>query len=177
MRSWLLVPGHRPERFGKAVASGTDEVILDLDHRVSPERKLSARRHVVRWLAEGGEAWVRVNAGASPWQHDDLEALRGSPGFAVDIGADGSGESLAFARGALVVASRAAGLPAPLDSAGTEVRRTPSVRAAALDVRRLGFGGMLCSDPAHVAAINHAFRSDPSGGTLTTVRCLPAARR
>jgi citrate lyase subunit beta/citryl-CoA lyase len=27
--TWLFVPGHRPDRFDKALATGADEVILD----------------------------------------------------------------------------------------------------------------------------------------------------
>ena len=33
-RSYLYVPGHRPDRFAKALASGTDAVILDLEDAV-----------------------------------------------------------------------------------------------------------------------------------------------
>ena len=38
-RSWLFVPGDRPERFAKAIASGADAVILDLEDAVAPESK------------------------------------------------------------------------------------------------------------------------------------------
>ena len=42
-RSFLFVPGHRDDRFDKAVASGTDAVILDLEDAVAPEAKEAAR--------------------------------------------------------------------------------------------------------------------------------------
>lgn len=42
-RSLLFVPGDRPERFAKAVTSGADAVILDLEDSVLPERKQAAR--------------------------------------------------------------------------------------------------------------------------------------
>ena len=35
-RSYLFVPGNRPERFDKALASGADVVILDLEDAVTP---------------------------------------------------------------------------------------------------------------------------------------------
>jgi citrate lyase subunit beta/citryl-CoA lyase len=34
--TFLFVPGDRPDRFGKAVASGADVVILDLEDAVAP---------------------------------------------------------------------------------------------------------------------------------------------
>ncbi|GAA3093420.1 aldolase/citrate lyase family protein [Nonomuraea salmonea] len=34
--TWLYVPGDRPERFAKAVASGADVVIIDLEDAVAP---------------------------------------------------------------------------------------------------------------------------------------------
>jgi citrate lyase subunit beta/citryl-CoA lyase len=85
-----------------------------------------------------------------------------STGFTLDIGSDGTDESLAFARGALVVAARAAGLPPPLaDITGS--RNADVVHVASTRARRLGFGGMLFNDPAHLAAINHAFDHEPAG--------------
>lgn len=45
-RSYLFVPGNRPERFVKAVASGAGAVVLDLEDAVPPEEKLAARAAV-----------------------------------------------------------------------------------------------------------------------------------
>lgn len=64
----LYVPGDRPDRFDKAVASGTQLVILDLEDAVAPDRKADARTHVGDWLRlHHGDAAplveVRVNAG------------------------------------------------------------------------------------------------------------------
>src|SRR5438270_519889 len=42
-RTYLFVPGNRPERFAKALASGADSVVLDLEDAVAPEAKGSAR--------------------------------------------------------------------------------------------------------------------------------------
>jgi len=57
-RTFLFVPGDRPDRFGKAAASGADAVILDLEDAVSPDRKDQAREHVRRWLAPCRQAMV-----------------------------------------------------------------------------------------------------------------------
>ena len=37
--TYLFVPGNRPDRFGKALASGADAVIIDLEDAVTPEDK------------------------------------------------------------------------------------------------------------------------------------------
>ncbi len=62
-RSLLYVPGDRPDRFDKAVGSGTDAVILDLEDAVAPERKGAAREAVAAYVGEhagGCQLWVRV---------------------------------------------------------------------------------------------------------------------
>lgn len=50
-RSLLFVPGHRPERFDRALASGADAVILDLEDAVAPQDKDAARQQIALWLA------------------------------------------------------------------------------------------------------------------------------
>jgi citrate lyase subunit beta / citryl-CoA lyase len=63
----LYVPGDRPERFAKAVATGAQLVILDLEDAVPAGHKDAARRHVVEWLGSAAAkppfVEVRVNAG------------------------------------------------------------------------------------------------------------------
>ncbi|WP_245627390.1 aldolase/citrate lyase family protein, partial [Kribbia dieselivorans] len=71
----LFVPGDRPERFAKAVASGADVVILDLEDAVSPESKDTARAAVAEWLAAGNPGIVRINAADSAWHAADVAAL------------------------------------------------------------------------------------------------------
>ena len=43
LRSLLFVPADRPERFDKALATGADAIILDLEDSVSLERKPAGR--------------------------------------------------------------------------------------------------------------------------------------
>ncbi|MCS5718416.1 aldolase/citrate lyase family protein [Herbiconiux sp. CPCC 205763] len=50
----LYVPGDRPDRFGKAVATGAELIILDLEDAVAPAAKARARAAVVAWLRDGG---------------------------------------------------------------------------------------------------------------------------
>ena len=77
LRSLLFVPGDRPERFAKAVASGADALILDLEDSVSPEAKPAARAAVAAWLADRGAArcFVRINPLDSGEIEADLAAI------------------------------------------------------------------------------------------------------
>ena len=78
LRSLLFVPGDRPDRMIKALGSGADALILDLEDSVAPERKAEAREAVVQFLH--GErpipVMVRINAVGGPYANDDLVALR-----------------------------------------------------------------------------------------------------
>jgi citrate lyase subunit beta/citryl-CoA lyase len=77
----LFVPGDRPDRFDKAVASGADLVVCDLEDAVAVDAKAPARGEVARWLADGGVACVRVNAHGTPFHDADVAALVGAPGL------------------------------------------------------------------------------------------------
>ena len=73
-RSYLYVPGNRPERFDKACAAGADAVIVDLEDAVPPTEKDSARAAMAAWLSPDKAVLVRVNASGSEWFDRDLAA-------------------------------------------------------------------------------------------------------
>ncbi|NJS14709.1 MAG: CoA ester lyase [Sphingopyxis sp.] len=80
LRSLLFVPGDRPDRMEKALASGADALILDLEDAVAPTAKATARHSVADFIARqpGGPAiFVRLNPLDSGLIDDDLAALRG----------------------------------------------------------------------------------------------------
>jgi citrate lyase subunit beta/citryl-CoA lyase len=80
-RSYLFVPGDRPDRFEKARASGAHVAILDLEDAVADGHKDAAREAVAAWLAAERPVYVRVNAPHSFWFAQDLAVL-GLPGVA-----------------------------------------------------------------------------------------------
>jgi citrate lyase subunit beta/citryl-CoA lyase len=71
-RSFLFVPGDRPDRFAKAVAAQPDIVLIDLEDAVAADDKATARAHTSDWLRAGNRAVVRINAADTPWHDDDL---------------------------------------------------------------------------------------------------------
>ena len=77
-RSWLFAPGDSPAKMEKALGSGADAVILDLEDSVAPTRKVEARTLVADFLAghRGStvQLWVRINPLNTPWARDDVDA-------------------------------------------------------------------------------------------------------
>ena len=93
LRSLLFVPGDRPDRFGKALASGADALILDLEDSVVPAKKPEARAAVAAFLRDTHDAhiFVRVNPLGSEWHAGDCDIARGADG-AVLPKAEGPGD-------------------------------------------------------------------------------------
>ncbi|MEV8148543.1 CoA ester lyase [Arthrobacter sp. NPDC080073] len=81
----------------------------------------------------------------------------GAIDFALDINADSGDRFLDHARAQLVLASRAAGIAAPLDSPSTEITDINRVADSARLARNFGFGGKLCIHPAQLATVHGAF--------------------
>ncbi|AKC70839.1 HpcH/HpaI aldolase/citrate lyase family protein [Pandoraea oxalativorans] len=221
IRSWLFVPGNRPERFDKACASGADAVILDLEDAVPPADKPTAREQVVQWLmtlspATSTPVYVRINAASTPSFDEDVAALAGlsqlgglvvpktedaatlarivqgaapslrlvplietAQAFAVlseiataprvdrlmfgtidfqlDIGIEGDADELLYFRSQLTLASRIAGIAAPVDGVTTVLDDPALIEAATRRARALGFRGKLCIHPRQVAPVHAAF--------------------
>ncbi len=85
MLTALYVPGNRPDRFGKAAASGADLVVLDLEDAVPPADKDRARAHAVDWAAGHDAVEIRVNRLDSPWGAEDVKALAALPAVRVRL--------------------------------------------------------------------------------------------
>lgn len=79
-RSFLFVPANRPERYAKALASGSDAVIIDLEDAVSPADKPGARAQLAAAFAQlprpdRARLVVRMNALGTPFHDEDLALL------------------------------------------------------------------------------------------------------
>ena len=212
-RSYLFVPGHRPERFERARVSGADAVVIDLEDAVPPQAKEMARKAAHDWLAAGHPAVVRINAPGSVWFAGDLEMCRiarapvvmvpksenpedlehvagrtpslimpliesaggmaavrqiarvsavqrlvfGTVDYQLDLGIDAGEAALLPARHELLLASKLAGLLAPVDGVTLRWEDEALVHADALASRRLGFGARLCIHPRQVQPVHEAF--------------------
>jgi len=86
LRSLLFVPGDRPERFDKALASGADVIILDLEDSVSAQNKPLARNAVHDFVARratDATLVIRINPLTTSACEDDLVALGNINPFAI----------------------------------------------------------------------------------------------
>jgi citrate lyase subunit beta/citryl-CoA lyase len=83
MRSLLFVPGDDAKKLGKALGSGADAIILDLEDSVAVERKEAARAATSELLSQhrhggGPKRFVRINPLASGIALADLAAVVGA---------------------------------------------------------------------------------------------------
>lgn len=139
-RALLFVPGARPDRFARALSSGADLIVLDLEASVRSVEKDQARRAVRTWITGCGSpqrALVRVNPLASAWFADDMEALEDVPcaGIVIAMANDAAAVRAVIGampddRPAIALIETAAGI-----LASAEIARVPGVA-------RLAFGNM-----------------------------------
>ena len=88
-RSWLVVPGDSERKLGKALATGADVVVVDLDASVAQEDKPAARQMAAEWLRAHRRQvleqapmarWVRINPLATRlWREDLVAVIGGAP--------------------------------------------------------------------------------------------------
>lgn len=236
-RSYLFVPGDRPERFGKALESGADAVVVDLEDAVAPPAKQAAREAVAALLAQAQQSErivVRINDEATPWFEADLAVLReggaravmlpkaervasldrlrsvcpgiavlpliesargvlaaealaatqgvarlvfGTVDYALDMDLRGplaATIGLDFAAARIALASRAAGLLAPVAGVTVAIDDEARLRADMERARAHGFGAKLCIHPRQVAPV-HALLAPSADELAWAHRVLAAA--
>lgn len=83
----------------------------------------------------------------------------GALDFLRDIDGHGDGEesNTLVAKSLIVLASRAANLPAPVGPVFSDLQDLAGLRASSLELRKLGFSGRSCIHPKQVAIVNEAF--------------------
>ncbi|CAN5367299.1 CoA ester lyase [soil metagenome] len=74
MRSLLFVPADSEKKIPKALASGADAVILDLEDSVSPANKIRARG-IAAGILKSAKLYVRINALETGLAGADLAAI------------------------------------------------------------------------------------------------------
>jgi len=77
LRTALFSPGNRPDRVEKAIGSGADAVIIDLEDAVPLSEKENTRPFVRTMLDKhpGKKLYVRVNGLTTPYCTEDLAAV------------------------------------------------------------------------------------------------------
>src|ERR1051325_2681930 len=117
MRSFLFVPADGGTKLDKAMASGADAVIIDLEDSITPERKPQARAAALEFLKSAGAAQqrprllVRINGLDTGMTDADLDAIiAGKPDAIVFPKAEG-GASVVHLDAKLTAREAIAGIP------------------------------------------------------------------
>ena len=117
MRSLLFVPADGGSKLDKAMASGADAVIVDLEDSITPERKMQARAAALSFLkdaiprTERPRVLVRINGLDTGMTDDDLDAIvAGKPDAVVFPKAEG-GTSVVHLDAKLTAREAIAGVP------------------------------------------------------------------
>jgi citrate lyase subunit beta/citryl-CoA lyase len=108
-----------------------------------------------------GIAGVGAVAAASPRIR---QIAFGVVDLAADMGLDLADEDGAIqsARFAIAVASRAAGLPGPLDTAFVDIANPERLRLSASRARAMGYAGKSCIHPSQIEVVNAVFSPTPA---------------
>jgi citrate lyase subunit beta/citryl-CoA lyase len=130
-------------------------VLPKAEHEASLARLDAAGAAAILPLIESGLGlW---NAAALARMSRVQRLVFGSIDFSLDLNIQESHETLLHARSQLVLASRVAGIAAPVDGVTTSFDDPARVHGDTLRARALGFGGKLCIHPRQVAPVHQAF--------------------
>ena len=125
------------------------------DHVARVRAKLPATQRIVPIIETALGAWnVLEVARASRVERLVFGALD----FQLDTGMHDEGDTLATVRSQIAIASRIAGIGAPIDAVSLSFDDEAVMTAEAARSRRFGFGGKLCIHPKQIPIANNAFR-------------------
>lgn len=170
-------------------AAGTQWFVDDLDAvaahpcvvMVPKAESAETLEHVAGRLVSGSAVLGLVETAAGAVRASELAQARGvarlafgSFDLAAELGVSPDNrEAMAWTRGALVVASAASGIAAPLDGVTGDVGDEAALRDDVEHALRLGFSGKLCIHPRQVAVVHDVLT--PSQDELAWARAVVAA--
>ncbi len=143
----LFTPGNRLDMLGKAVHSGTDAVIADLEDSVSVDQKADARDNLSRLPESPVPYYVRTNAAETGLLWDDVAAAGKSPAVGVIIPKAEDPKVISQVDGALTALEMTTGRAPgsitviPLIESALGVRLTYEMATASERVECVMFGG------------------------------------
>jgi len=147
LRSMLFTPANRLDMVEKAVRSGTDAVIIDLEDSVSIDNKESARGTLGSLPGSPVPFFVRTNAFSSRFFWDDLVAAGRSEAVGVIVPKAEDPAAITRIDGALTVLEKLSGRPegaitlVPLIESAQGVRLTYEISSASTRIECVMFGG------------------------------------
>jgi citrate lyase beta subunit len=149
---FLFVPANQPERYSKALTSGAQGVIIDLEDAVGLDDKPKARNLLKQhWslISETDKERIVVRCNAP-----------GSPFYAADS-CDENETELDTARFMMTLASKLVSIAPPIDGVTQSTSDVDLIFAHAHKARRFGFGAKLCIHPKQIPVVKQAFTPTP----------------
>ena len=161
----VLVPGltglFLPKVFGAEEVVRIDAVLSHIEQREGmADRSVGL---IITYETAVSIAHCEQIAAATP----RVRGLLGATGPNADVGRElgfeftPEGLETLYQRSRIVLAARANGPLHPLTGVWQDIKNLNGFRAFATDSRRLGFGGMVCIHPSHVAVANEVFTPAP----------------
>ncbi len=147
VRSMLFTPGNRLDMVAKAIQSGTDAVIVDLEDAVSVDQKAAARGNLSELPTSAVPYYVRTNAVETGLLWQDVAALGGAQVAGVILPKAEDPSVIGRLDGALTVIERGTGAAEgsitliPLVESALGVRLTYEMAKASSRVSCVMFGG------------------------------------
>jgi citrate lyase subunit beta / citryl-CoA lyase len=149
-RSYLFVPATSERKIEKAYASAADAIIVDLEDAVALTEKAAARAALESFVppAPARPTWIRVNAVATEFCFEDLQACCRTGITGVLLPKVESGEQLRMVDWVLASVEKARGLaPRAIAVAGIVetalgVQQVAQIAAGSPRLRRLMFGAL-----------------------------------
>lgn len=141
-KTYLFVPGDRPERFQKAMESPADAVIIDLEDAVEEKRKDAAREQIRLFLENNPSSkkpiYVRMNRLSTVWWEEDVQFVREYPELGIMVPKAEGAEEIQTVAMELQASQRII----PLIESAKGVLKAPAIAASSQQVYRLAFGAM-----------------------------------
>jgi citrate lyase subunit beta/citryl-CoA lyase len=134
MRSLLFVPADSPRKLDKALSSGADALILDLEDSVAASAKGGARRSALAFLKEANgvsgrpRLYVRINGFDTGLSEGDLDIVMTGAPDGIVLPKAGGGADVALLASRLAVREALHGL----DDGGTRIVGIATENAAAI---------------------------------------------
>jgi citrate lyase subunit beta/citryl-CoA lyase len=176
----IFTPGHRRDLIEKAIRSGADAVIVDLEDAVAVEAKPQAREMIANLPPSAVPLYVRVNGPSTEFMWDDLVAAGQAGVKGVVLPKAEDPDLLREIDGALTALEIAGGHPhrsigvIPLIESGLGVRMTYEMATASDRVESVLFGGGEQGDL--VADLGAEWTPEGTGLLLARPQVLLSAR-
>jgi citrate lyase subunit beta/citryl-CoA lyase len=180
LRSMIFTPGHRRDLIEKAIRSGADAVIVDLEDAVALENKVEARSSLANLPSSHVPLYVRVNGPTTEFMWEDVVAATAAAVAGIVLPKAEDPGLLKEISGAITAVEISSGHErgsigiVPLIESGLGVRQTYEMAVSSDRIESVLFGGGEQGDL--VADLGAEWTADGTGLLFARSQVLLSAR-